>query len=91
MNPKHKSAKHAALVSTEYTSDDDGKFKTIIVFDCRGLELTGFDPRDGWAVESGRKVFQDVDLTEKEWVEYNEIDNVPVEINNLESKFVAIK
>lgn len=91
VNPRQKVDKNAALVSTEYTSEDDGKFKTVMAFDCRGLELTAFDARDGWAVQSRAKVFTDVDLTEKEWVEYNDIDNIPVEINAIESNFVTLK
>lgn len=91
MNPKQRSAKNAALISTEYTSADDGKFKTIIAFECRGLDVIAFDARDGWAVESGRKTFQDVDLSEKEWVEYNDVDNVPVEINNVEFNMIGLK
>ena len=27
---------------------DNNKFKTIVIFDCRGLEPVDFDPRDGW-------------------------------------------
>lgn len=91
VNPKQKTAKNAQLVNTEYTSDDEGKFKTVIAFDCRGLELTAFDARDGWAVRSGSKLFTDVDLSEKEWVEYNDIDNIPVEINGIESNFISLK
>jgi len=78
-------------VSSEYTAEDDGLFRTLIVFEVRGLDIVGFDARDGWAVQSGRKVFQDVDLTDKEWVEYNDEDNIPVEINNLEFNFISIK
>ena len=33
---------------------DNNKFKTIAIFDCRGLEPIDFDPRDGWKVQ-GRK------------------------------------
>lgn len=89
INSKEKGKK--TTIDTVYSSSDEDKFKTIISFDCRGLDLIGFEPRDGWAVESGRKTFVDVDLTEKDWCEYNDVDNVPVEINNMEYKFVPIK
>ncbi|XP_077284949.1 UPF0587 protein CG4646 isoform X2 [Arctopsyche grandis] len=61
----------------EYLSGDSGKFKTIVVFECRGIEPVDFSPRKGWNVvseENGTK-FNDVDLTEKEWVEYDEKNN----------------
>lgn len=35
-----------------YTSDDSGKFKTLVIFDCRGLEPIEFQPKSGWIVES---------------------------------------
>lgn len=89
VNSKDKSKK--VTIDTVYTDADEDKFKTIISFDCRGLELTGFEPRDGWAVVSGKKTFVDVDLTEKDWCEYNDLDGVPVEINNIEYNFVPIK
>jgi len=28
-----------------YTADDSNKFKTIVVFDCRGVEPVDFSPR----------------------------------------------
>ena len=30
--------------------DKNNKFKTIVVFDCRGLEPVDFSPRNGWKV-----------------------------------------
>ncbi|KAL0277404.1 UNVERIFIED_CONTAM: hypothetical protein PYX00_004698 [Menopon gallinae] len=86
-----KAKKDKMNVETVYLDEDDEKFKTVICFDCRGLELTDFEPRDGWAVQSGKKVFEDVDLSEKEWVEYNDVDGMPVEITNIEHKFITVK
>lgn len=63
------------------------------MFDCRGIEPTAFSPRDGWiavAEESG-KVFEDVDLTEKEWVDYDDKTNQSVGIYEIESQFVKQK
>lgn len=31
-----------------YDMQDNNEFKTIVIFDCRGLEPVDFDPRDGW-------------------------------------------
>lgn len=88
-----KSRGPASKISTEaaYLSEDEDKFKTIVGFDCRGMELTEYEPRDGWAVESGNKVFDDVDLSSKDWCEYNDVDNVPVEINDFQSQFETLK
>ena len=33
-----------------YDMKDNNKFKTIVVFDCRGLEPVDFSPRNGWKV-----------------------------------------
>lgn len=38
--------------AASYTMDDSGKFKTIVTFDCRGVEPVEFIPGPGWAVES---------------------------------------
>ena len=34
----------------KYTMADNNKFKTIIAFDCRGMEPVEFSPRNGWKV-----------------------------------------
>ncbi|KAI8367749.1 hypothetical protein BD560DRAFT_399464 [Blakeslea trispora] len=73
----------------KYDIDNNSKFQQIAQFDCRGLELIDFDPRESWTckgAESGT-VFEDVDLTEKEWVEYDEKSGEPVGINNIEVEF----
>ena len=35
----------------KYNMSDNNKFKTIVVFDCRGLEPVDFSPRNGWKVK----------------------------------------
>ncbi|GAB1288718.1 CXXC motif containing zinc binding protein [Apodemus speciosus] len=50
-----------------YNADDNEKFKTIVEFECRGLEPVDFQPQAGFAaegVESGT-VFSDINLQEK--------------------------
>ncbi|KAI7862806.1 UPF0587 protein C1orf123 [Spinellus fusiger] len=66
-----------------------GEFQRIASFDCRGLELVDFSPRDSWlakGAESGTK-FEDIDLLEGEWAEYDEKVNEPVGISNIEVRF----
>lgn len=60
--------------NASYTIDDSEKFKSIVAFECRGIEPVDYRPTDGWivSVEESNKVFNDVDLSEKEWVEYDE-------------------
>nr|CAG4648367.1 EOG090X0HQJ [Moina brachiata] len=73
-----------------YNEDDQGKFKSVVQFDCRGMEPSSFSPRNGWSVdglESGMP-FTDVDLTEKEWADYDEKAKETVGIYELEHEFV---
>ncbi|CAF4259336.1 unnamed protein product [Rotaria socialis] len=82
--------------SMNYTSDDadNHTFKTVVIFDCRGIEPIDWQPGDGWAcqgVESGTK-FSKIDLSEnKEWMDYDEKAKEAVTINELEFKFVKVK
>ena len=48
-----------------YNMSDNNKFKTIVVFDCRGLEPVEFSPRNGWKV-LGWKSSEDDDDSEAE-------------------------
>ncbi|KAJ8979372.1 hypothetical protein NQ317_004129 [Molorchus minor] len=77
----------------KYTSDDQNNFKTIVVFDCRGIEPIDFSPSEGWiakAEESGH-IFENINLLEKEWADYDEKSKQSVGIYEIESRFVPIK
>ncbi|UJR08449.1 hypothetical protein I4U23_012719 [Adineta vaga] len=82
--------------AVSYTSEDSDnhKFKTIVIFDCRGIEPIDWQPGDGWTcqgVESNTK-FKAIDLSEnKEWMDYDEKTKEAVTINELEFKFVKVK
>ncbi|KAG2176326.1 hypothetical protein INT43_005560 [Umbelopsis isabellina] len=72
-----------------YSIDQVRQFVKLAVLDCRGLEPVDFDPRDGWlaeGAESGTK-FEDIDLTEKDWAEYDEKAGEPVGISGIEVDF----
>jgi len=89
-----------------YNMSDNNKFKTIVVFDCRGLEPVEFSPRNGWKVlgwksadddeddnegrESGTE-FSDVDLTDMEWCDYDEKSDESTMISEIEIKFIPVK
>ncbi|KAF9925991.1 hypothetical protein FBU30_004314 [Linnemannia zychae] len=76
-----------------YDIENNDKFATILTVDCRGLELVGFEARDGWkakGAESGTP-FEDIDLTDGDWADYDEKGGVPVAIGGIESKFIKVK
>ena len=49
-----------------YNMSDNNKFKTIVVFDCRGLEPVEFSPRNGWKVLGWKSSEDDDDDSEAE-------------------------
>lgn len=88
---KHKRNFH--LFPVKYTHEDSGKFKTIVIFDCRGAEPTAFSPRIGWIVKSAEngQTFEDVDLSEDDWVDYDQKNNNSVGIYEFSSQFIKLK
>lgn len=76
-----------------YTEEDQGKLKTIVVMDCRGLEPKEFSPRDGWVAKAsnGGKTFDEVDLSDGTWADYCDKINLPVGIYDIEHSFERIK
>ncbi|XP_012631739.2 CXXC motif containing zinc binding protein isoform X1 [Microcebus murinus] len=73
-----------------YNAEDNEKFKTIVEFECRGLEPVDFQPQAGFAaegVESGT-VFSDVNLQEKDWTDYDEKAQESVGIYEVTHQFV---
>ncbi|XP_029209976.1 UPF0587 protein v1g245604-like [Acropora palmata] len=75
-----------------YTADDSNKFKAMVAFDCRGLDPVDFSPRGGFVAEgedSGVK-FVDVDLTEKDWSDYDEKAGQAVGIYEVTHRFVKL-
>lgn len=69
------------------TAEDDNAWVPLIGFDCRGLDVTGFHPEDGFVIKSkSGATFADVDLSQGEWVEYDEKLGDSVGIYDLEHK-----
>ncbi|XP_060586424.1 CXXC motif containing zinc binding protein-like [Ruditapes philippinarum] len=78
---------------TAYNAEDSNKFKTIVVFDCRGVEPIDFSPRVGFTAEgeeTGTK-FPEVDLKEGEWVDYDEKKKESVSVTEIKHQFVTVK
>jgi hypothetical protein len=73
-----------------YNADDSETFKTMVIFDCRGVEPFDFSPRIGFEAtsNSSAKIFRDINLTEKEWTEYDDISNQPVGIFEVSHQFI---
>ena len=76
-----------------YTDVDSEQFKTILVIDCRGMEPIDYTPTNGLECQSAKssKRFQDIDLDDGDWVDYDDTANVSVGIYDIESRFVKIK
>ncbi|KAG1445202.1 hypothetical protein G6F55_012044 [Rhizopus delemar] len=72
----------------KYNIEQNGKFQQIAQFDCRGLELVDFQPRDSWFAKGAESdtVFNDIDLSEGEWAEYDEKSGEPVGISDIKEK-----
>ncbi|OPL20572.1 hypothetical protein AM593_10481, partial [Mytilus galloprovincialis] len=76
-----------------YTADDSGHLKTMVVFDCRGVEPIEFSPRVGFVAEGAESGtnFPEVELTEGEWFDYDEKASVSVAVGELGHKFITVK
>lgn len=75
-----------------FIANDQDKFQTIVIFDCRGIEPSDFSAREGWIAKTiNGKEFTDVDLSEGEWVDYCDKIKEPVGIYEIEHKFERIK
>lgn len=76
-----------------YTEADSGKFRSIVSFDCRGIEPTEFDPRGGYivkAIDNGQ-TFEDVEIESGDWTEYDDKNKNSVSIAEFKSQFVKVK
>ncbi|KAI9251165.1 hypothetical protein EDC94DRAFT_295486 [Helicostylum pulchrum] len=73
----------------KYDVEQNGEFQQIAQFDCRGLELVDFQPRESWTCKGTQSgtVFEEIDLCEGEWAEYDEKSGEPVGISNISVQF----
>jgi len=83
-------AKFEPAFQTKPYSSENGQLQPFLTLDCRNLEFVGFDPTKGtWkcvGVESGT-VFDDVELTEGEWIDYDEKAALPVGVSEVEGEW----
>jgi hypothetical protein len=75
-------------VTRPLTDEDEHKAVPIIAFDCRGLEPIAWRPEGGFIIKTkSGKVFEDVDLSDGEWADYDEKLGDSVSVMNLEWEF----
>ncbi|KAK3584915.1 hypothetical protein CHS0354_021788 [Potamilus streckersoni] len=76
-----------------YNAEDSNKFKTVVVFDCRGVEPIDFSPRVGFAAEGEETgtPFPEISLTEGDWCDYDEKANESVGVYEVQHQFVSVK
>ena len=76
-----------------YTSEDSGKYKAMITFETRGdLQVVGWHPKTDFSVTStGGHEFEECDLSEGDWADYDEKADESVSITNFQFKVEASK
>eukprot|EP00599_Poterioochromonas_sp_BG-1_P011709 CAMPEP_0173158986 /NCGR_PEP_ID=MMETSP1105-20130129/16786_1 /TAXON_ID=2985 /ORGANISM="Ochromonas sp., Strain BG-1" /LENGTH=161 /DNA_ID=CAMNT_0014077225 /DNA_START=48 /DNA_END=533 /DNA_ORIENTATION=+ len=74
-------------VKPSYTSDDSGNYVTILGLECRNIEPTAWHPSFDFVIESSEgTTFDKVDLSDRDWADYDEENDLSVSITNLEYK-----
>ncbi|XP_078526630.1 CXXC motif containing zinc binding protein [Lissotriton helveticus] len=73
-----------------YNAEDNERFKTIVEFECRGLEPIDFQPQAGFAAEGDESgtPFHEINLEEKDWMDYDEKIKESVGIYDVTHTFV---
>ena len=86
--------KHGNIVYIEnshkpYTNSEE--FQTIAKFECRGVELTSFEPGNGFHAEStaSSKEFDDIDLSDKDWAGYDDDGDASCGVYDIKSKVIS--
>ena len=80
-------------VPRDVTSDDNGEFVPVLAMECRGMEPYAFHPlgNEFKVVSEGGAVFEeDVDLSDGDWGEYDEENDLAVGVNEFDSKIIAV-
>uniref|UniRef100_A0A3B5LK84 CXXC motif containing zinc binding protein n=1 Tax=Xiphophorus couchianus TaxID=32473 RepID=A0A3B5LK84_9TELE len=71
-------------------ASDNEKFKTMVQFECRGLEPVDFQPQAGFAAEGAETgtPFPEVNLLEKDWNDYDDKAKESVGIYEVTHRFI---
>uniref|UniRef100_A0A8C2IUK5 CXXC motif containing zinc binding protein n=2 Tax=Cyprinus carpio TaxID=7962 RepID=A0A8C2IUK5_CYPCA len=75
---------------TPYNAEDSERFKTIVQFECRGLEPVDFQPMAGFAAGGAETStqFPEINLQEKDWTDYDEKASESVGIYEVTHQFI---
>ncbi|XP_016897763.1 CXXC motif containing zinc binding protein isoform X2 [Cynoglossus semilaevis] len=75
---------------TPYNAENSETFKTMVQFECRGLEPVDFQPQAGFAAEGAETgtQFPEINLQENDWTDYDEKAKESVGIYEVSHKFV---
>jgi len=88
-----------------YDQADSGTLKTIVVFDCCGVEPIDFSPGEGWECQ-GQKVKNNeaddslgvttgekflVDLSDGEWADFDQVLDCSTMVSEIDFRFVKVK
>lgn len=72
-------------VDGSYKQSDSGSMVSILGLECRGLHPTRWIPGNDFQAESsGGKIFEEVDMTEGDWAEYDDENDLSVSVMSLE-------
>eukprot|EP01033_Poteriospumella_lacustris_P016394 gene16394-11720_t len=75
-------------VKSSYNEADSGEFVTILALECRNIEVTAWYPSEDFIVRTKNDtVFSKVDLSDRDWAEYDEEHDATVSVANLEYRF----
>jgi hypothetical protein len=74
-------------IKSSYDADHSGDYVTILGLECRGIEPIAWYPSLDFVVRSSEDtVFNKVDLSERDWADYDEEHDLSVSVTNLEYK-----
>ncbi|XP_026052023.1 UPF0587 protein C1orf123-like [Carassius auratus] len=75
---------------TPYNAEDSERYKTIVQFECRGLEPVDFQPQAGFAASGAETPtqFPEINLQEKDWTDYDEKASESVGIYEVTHQFI---
>eukprot|EP00898_Chlorokybus_atmophyticus_P001094 jgi/Chlat1/1986/Chrsp158S02314 len=70
-----------------------GEYAPFLLLECRGVEPVTWHPRDGYTAESAASAtrFDDVDLSDGEFVDYDEKGKASVGVYNIQHRFRPTK
>ena len=76
----------------KYLEQDSGQFIPVVGFECRGVQPISWHPQTTCVVTTtGGSKFTDVNLEEKEWCEFDDDNELSVEIMDVQFQFIKAK